>query len=591
MKKQVLKLAVILMFGFFASKALASNIQIFERPTIEHSGNFMYVTFSLSWDYSWRTVDPNNWDAAWVFVKYRVGSGDWDHMFLDHTFTPTVGNDNGVAMTHEYGASFVPDFGGNRAVGVFLHRRDHGRGNIVWDDVRLRWNRATPGIYHGGNVLATDEITVRVFAIEMVYVPQGPFFLGSGNPHLTAHHSEFTRADIPGGAVNTAANIGQPFLVTSEDAISIRARRGSTTVPANLATQNEDPANPGNPLPGGLSTVGNNFSVSVAGSIGPVGEGEAGIPAAFPKGFRAFYVMKYEISQGAYVDFLNTLTTQQQLARTRGITATSASRTRAMMQTNASDRNWIVVVRQGVIEFGMDLNNNGIFNEEDDGENIANAMNHQDLMAFLDFAGLRPMTELEFEKASRGPRDPVPGEFVWGSVFFNSHVTALNAVATATAFFFAPGTAGRPNERPNAPFINHMHSTGGAIGQQSAVTRNGAFADSASGRMTSGATYWGIMEMGNNLWELTIGVANAAGRGFTGQHGDGRLTPGGAQNVTGWPIDFTGFGLRGGSTAEAITTGHHGISARANAFWNSNPGNSWNVGGRGVRTAHTHTQL
>jgi hypothetical protein len=269
-----------------------------------------------------------------------------------------------------------------------------------------------------------------------------------------------------------------------------------------------------------------------------------------------------------------------------------------MMQTNANDRNWIVVVRQGVIEFGVDLNNNGIFNEDDDGENIAAAMNAFDLMAFLDFAGLRPMTELEFEKASRGPRDPVPGEFVWGSVFFNSHVTALNAIATATTFFFAPGTAGRPNERPAAEFINHLHSTG-QIGQQTAVTRNGAFADSASGRVTSGATYWGIMEMGNNLWELTIGVANASGRGFTGQHGDGRLSPGGFQNVAGWPIDHLAWGLRGGSAAEAMTTGHHGISARSNAFWavtgilntTGGAGNSWNVGGRGVRTAHTHTQL
>ena len=601
MKKYVLKLTVILMFGLFATTTWSSNIQIFERPTMmvdPGNSNFNLVRFGLSWDYSWRTVDPNNWDAAWVFVKFRVGSGAWDHMYLDYNFTPTVGNDNGNAMSHEYGSSFVPGVNGdrNRAVGVFLYRKDYGRGDIVWEDITLRWNRAEPGIYHSTSVLATDEVTIRVFAIEMVYVPQGPFFLGSGNTSLTTHFGEFTRADVPGGAVNTVANIGVPYLVENENAISVRARPNvAGFVDANGVLNNHA----GPVRPGGLSTTSNSFAINTAQSIGLLGEDEAGIPSAFPKGFRAFYVMKYEISQGGYVDFLNTLTLDQQTARTRGITATSPSRTRAMQQTNASDRNWIIVVRQGVIEFGVDLNNNGIPNQDDDGENIANAMNAFDLMTYMDFAGLRPMTELEFEKASRGPRDPIPGEFVWGSVFYNTHVTALNVTATAAAFFYTAGTIGRANERPAAPFINHLHSTGGAIGQQAAITRNGAFADENSGRMTSGATYWGIMEMGNNLWELTIGVANASGRGFTGQHGDGRLTPGGFHNVTGWPIDHLAWGLRGASAAEAITSGHHGLSARSNAYWAvtgilntvGGAGNSWNVGGRGVRTAHTQNQL
>src|SRR5690554_133111 len=40
------------------------------------------------------------------------------------------------------------------------------------------------------------------------------------------------------------------------------------------------------------------------------------ITATFPKGYEAFHVMKYEITQQQYVDFLNTLTFSQQVNRT-----------------------------------------------------------------------------------------------------------------------------------------------------------------------------------------------------------------------------------------------------------------------------------
>ena len=589
--KKLVKLTVILMFGFFATTAWSSNIQIFESPTIEHSGNNVLVKFGLSWDYSWRTVDPNNWDAAWVFVKFRVGSGPWEHMYLDHNFVPVAGNDNGVAMTHEYGSSFVPDVNGNRnrAVGVFLYRRNNGRGNIRWEDVTLRWNRAEAGIYHGSNVLATDEITVRVFAIEMVYVPEGNFFVGSGNN--TAAVGEFARAD-------RHSSVAEPFLITSEAAIPIRARPGvGGFVDADGVANNHA----GPVRPGGLTTTSNVFTgnpstaAPVANSIGLIGEGEEGIPAAFPKGHRAFYMMKYEITQGAYVDFLNTLTVPQQIMRTRSTSETSAATHRAMLQSNASDRNYIKVVRQGVIEFGVDMNNNNIMNEEADGHGVACAMNILDLMAYLDFAGLRPMTELEFEKAARGPREAIPNEFAWGSTFWSTQAAqtgpALAAPAQHNAWFL---DGGLPTERPFMANVNHMAASQWAVG------RNGMFATDSSGRVISGASYWGIMELSGNLWELAINVINADGRAYTGQHGDGRLTPGGSQDVIGWPVNHFAFGIRGGSAGEAIgVASSHTISGRTGAFWNTGmptttmggAGNSWNVGGRGVRTAHTQSQL
>jgi hypothetical protein len=181
---------------------------------------------------------------------------------------------------------------------------------------------------------------------------------------------------------------------------------------------------------------------------------------------------------------------------------------------------------------------------------------------------------LEFEKACRGTRDPVPNEYAWGSTYFLS-----------SALSWAAGTVGRPNERPSTVGANHIGNAA-----QGWVTRNGAFANDSSGRVVSGATYYGIMEMSTNLREITVSVINASGRAYTGEHGDGRLTDGGSQNVTGWP-DYFGFGWRGSYTIAIDANSEHRVSDRRQGWWNSAPtnvtnsgGNSWALGGRGVRT-------
>lgn len=541
MKKCANKLMMTLMLGLFAGMAWASNVQITEKPELTNdpaASDKKFVKFGLSWDYSWRTVDPNNWDAVWIFVKYRVGSLAWDHMYLDGSYTPTVDNANGVSMSSAYGTTDDK----SKNVGVFLYRSANGRGSIEWTGVTLRWKYNDPGAYLGLNtVLPSDEITVKVFAIEMVYVPQGAFYLGSGSTMA----GEFCRADRLNG-------VSEPYYVENEDAIAVRAR------PTTQALLDAAPD-------GGLSTVANNYAVNSATSIGPVGDNA--IPATYPKGFSAFYCMKYEISQGAYVDFLNTLTVTQQQLRTRAV-PTSAAGTRVMMQTNGNDRNFIKILKSGVAEYGCDLNNNGVLGEDVDGQNVACAMNSQDLMAYMDFCGLRPMTELEYEKACRGFRDPVPNEFAWGSTYF-----------LTSAAGWAATTAGTPNESPITIGANLMPAA------QAWVTRNGSFANDSSGRVVSGATYWGIMEMSGNLYEYTINCANATARAYDGSHGDGRMAASGTHDVTGWP-DYYGFGIRGGSASTTPSLGStHAISIRNAAYWASNPGNSWDVGGRGVRTA------
>ena len=70
----------------------ANNIQVTNVALTGQNAaqGYWLVQFDLSWENSWRTDnlfpddghDVGNWDAAWVFVKYRVGNGEWQHAKL-----------------------------------------------------------------------------------------------------------------------------------------------------------------------------------------------------------------------------------------------------------------------------------------------------------------------------------------------------------------------------------------------------------------------------------------------------------------------------------------------------------------------------
>src|SRR5687767_487287 len=86
----------LLILAFFLSAAFttqANNIQI--SNIIVNGAN---ITFTLSWENSWNTMNninplyPNNWDGAWIFVKYQNNVDNlWKHAPLS-----TVGADHSV---------------------------------------------------------------------------------------------------------------------------------------------------------------------------------------------------------------------------------------------------------------------------------------------------------------------------------------------------------------------------------------------------------------------------------------------------------------------------------------------------------------
>lgn len=474
--------------------------------------DYVQVQFKLSWQNSFKlTSGASNWDAAWVFVKYKIGTnGTWKHASLSTTGGHSIPTD---------GASSEPD-----ATGIFIFRSTNGSGTLTLDNCQLRWN------YGADGVPDESKIFVRVFAIEMVRVLAGDFQVGSGGQN-TGEFRTANNTSTTGTATTFTITGTLPTLQgnnTGSSAVNISTRAGSgndqltgTTI-ANLAT-------------------------------------------GYPTGNAAFYCMKYEISQGQYRDFLNTLTYSQQVNRTTSI-PTSAIGTGALAAAG-TNRNYIEIKTPGVstttpAEYGCDVDGDNVFDETVDGEWVAcNFLKWNDIIAFLDWAALRPMTELEYEKACRGTVAPVVDEHSWGS-------TAFTAVSTITN----GQQAGEVSSTPaNANVTNNNAFTQGPV-------RTGMYATGSSNRIAAGSSYYGIMDLSGNLWEQVISIANSTCRGFTGNLGNGTLDSDGNAN-TGWPGESV-IGCRGGSWSSSIASAR--VSDRSNITGGVSSRNN-DYGGRGVR--------
>ena len=113
--------------------------------------------------------------------------------------------------------------------------------------------------------------------------------------------------------------------------------------------------------------------------------------------------------------------------------------------------------------------------------------------------------------------------------------------------------------------------------------RCGALATASSTRTSSGATFYGIMEMSGNVMELCVYAGNATGRSFTGLHGDGVLSATAESNTANWPSVANNASLifRGGYYADVIAQLQMCDRIQAGVSYASP---SVAYGGRGVRT-------
>lgn len=310
---------------------------------------------------------------------------------------------------------------------------------------------------------------------------------------------------------------GEPFLVSSEAQLTLG---GSSP----LSLGNHNAINMLN---------GDDFDDNTAQTL----------PLAFPKGYEDFYCMKYEVSQGQYASFLQHLTETQKQER--------------------DGPHYVNAVNVFPVKDGNS------WAEADHPWRAMDYISWADMAAYLDWAGLRPMSELEFEKACRGPLQPIEDELAWGNTsWYINGLFEIANVNTNTEYIYNGLGEHTGNANANSIYSGAEHPM-----------RCGIFAASAQNktREETGATYWGIMEMTGNCYEMVISVGNSQTRDFSGIHGDGVITSSGNASfyvLTDWAfVSGVGTGYR---TSE--------VSTRYSANLNNGDRLKW-LGIRGVRTA------
>jgi formylglycine-generating enzyme required for sulfatase activity len=451
------------------------------------------VSFTIKWDNSWLVT---------------TGPSNWDAVWVfvkrqacdQASQNPWVhadlsGSGHSLSSTSQLQIDLASD---NK--GVFIRRSAAGIGNITQVTVTLTLASA----------INTDNI--GVYGMEMVNVPEGQFYIGDG--------------------VNS----------------QYRFTNGNTTSP-KLITQAIDNA--------GLGARTNYNKDGLGSSVD--------LPNTYPIGYKRFYCMKYEITCAQYVGFLNTLTYEQQLHRQQDFNwntnpPTSSSGTSYM-------ENWgykIVIKTPGVSTttltpavYACDANANGTFDEDCDGLGFPVSLRKVHWLAYLDWAALRPMTEFEYEKACRGPLQPVADEFSWGSTDISNSYNELNWKCG--------------NEVPQA------FQLGQANLGTSRSHRVGMEATANTDRVHAGATYYGILNMTGGMVEMCVGGWSYDYSTFTTANGDGNLTSFGNTDMTTW--NSMQFWNKGASLV------HYSLNARVSERnWGNDDNYGNGVSGRGVRS-------
>ena len=595
-----------------------------EAATDEYS----YVTFDLSWSCSWRAawvedgasnvtgapLKLENWDAAWVFVKFLTARdrerNHWRHATLStdaaHHAMP-AGATSSVGLSDD----------GSKGVGVFVYRDAIGHGKNDFRGVKLRW-------LHGADKVDPRKAALAVHPIAMVYVPECPFKVGTGAQTRVGKFPDGPRLPIVG-------MIREDFATQECGSFTDGSWRGGPTIPFLVDAGWSGPAAEGTNARRIGPVVGQLWGTLVFDTHNRCPQlNTMGVPGIlnddFPTGYHAFYCMKYELTQGQYAAFLNSLPTD--VAATRAFVSGDGQSDcppkieKIEVNIGAGYRPHVIKEQDGHtitssgdkilrIPIAPDAGKGKGLDTDAAEDSIADALTDEkekakpksppvytaraphracnylswlDGFAYAVWAGLHPMTELEYEKACRGPRQPVPMEHAWGTTELVK-ASGLRDSGLATEHFAKGNCAW--------PFVG-MH-------------RVGIFATPTSDRVSSGASYWGIMELGGNLAEYAVTVATSTGRGFRGTHGDGTVPAGnpGAElrrGGTGLNANSMGFDTAPADWPKAQTSMREGTDGVGQRGYDNNPVSDRTravipyhfrhqiAGWRGVRTAAAGTR-
>lgn len=386
------------------------------------------VQVDLSWSNAW--FNDRNHDAIWLTLRdaSNGAAGVLEMAQEGHSLI-----DEALPLR------ILPSADG---LGVFVELTQQFRGDLS-TSIQLQLEKK-------GSDLPEQ---LAAWAVEMVFIPGGGFELGDDHPGVINKGGFY--------AVGEGGSPAGPFKVSDESAIEVAETAGAL-----------------------YYQVGRNAEY--------IGDREGPIPASFPKGSAAFYVMKYELRQGEYARFLRSLPEADVSAR--------------MLENLEGKEADTCSISQG-----------------DDGiraaapERPCNYLSWDDSSAWTDYLALRPLTEFEFEKAARGPERPMAGDFPWG----NASREGVERIVEKTRDLALASSADEAT-----------------------------LMDETKVRLAA-SHYW-VMDLSGSVWERVISAGNPEGRSYVGTHGDGVLADGFA-DTEGWPKlgadgqEAAGIGYRGGA--------------------------------------------
>lgn len=540
MKKNIAILVFFLLA--YASPAFSNGITV-QKVSLTDTNRVaktVRVKFNISWENSWR--DSINWDAAWIFIKYREPKDSvWRYRHM--TLSPS-GNDAGVG-TASMKFAFPSD---NK--GVFYYRQSIGSGKVKMDSVKLSWN------YGLDQVTSIDSVEIKVFATEMVYVPNGSFCIGDGNGTNRSTNS-FQLKNAPNNFVS----------ITDKWSPLVNTYNG-----INGSSGNDD-----------AILYSSGIRISGLDGLDVTGDKVSEYPD-FPTGYRSFYAMKYEVSQGQYADFLNALSLRDSVnfnnyVDTSKLKKLNAKRKIALQNLDPFYNSIPIDVQRHTVSLDT-LELKYIVTRPDRSFGKGNSGYYA---SYSDWAALRPMSELEYEKACRGPLPPAMGrngfEWAWGNdasdsagYMLSQNLLNYSGIENGTEVF------SNYNVYKRYVIPNNGYGTLGGDGGTGPY-RVGIFATDTSSRILSGATYYGIMGMSKGVSHLLVGFNSTTTRTMSyKKHGDGILNAQGnsdSNEFVNMPSNMPGMWIEMQSKQQGAS-----ISQRGNMG-----ANSGNTGFRSVRTA------
>lgn len=314
-------LTILLLFiSYFSS---ASELTI-SKPILYIEGKTVYSVFNLKWSNAWK--NDKNHDAIWIFSKLRPNGSKTKHISMAQDGHQVINTFKGQGSNLKFKTS-------KDGVGLYVFPSSEYRGDI---EVTLRVNFDIAD-FAGVNV---RNSSLDIFGIEMVMIPSGGYYLGSPDQSVRPLGAFYNPDETSNGLIKVESE-NDEFEISPNGNLYYNAREYE-------------------------------------------GDQKGRIPSSCPKGVDAFYIMKYELLEGQYVNFLNSLEQPEHL-------------------TIHEEESY-----NGSIEF-----NTGVFST-----NYPNRpcpfVSWNDAMAYADWAGLRPMTEFEYTKAARGTVAPKGIDYPWG---------------------------------------------------------------------------------------------------------------------------------------------------------------------------------